>query len=120
MADDQAKHEPPAKRGRRRTILAAAGVVGLLVAILYVLHRRQFEETDDAQIDTNISDIGARVSGTVTRVLVIENQVVKAGELLGELDPTDLQVALAQAHAAVAQAAAQLEAEDPTVLITVA
>jgi membrane fusion protein (multidrug efflux system) len=120
MAVDEPKQRPPRARGLRRIILGAVGAVALLVGVLYYLHHRRFEDTDDAQIDANISDIGARVSGTVTRVLVIENQLVKAGELLGELDPTDLEVALAQAHAAVTQAAAQLEAEDPNVPITMA
>lgn len=101
-------------------IVGAVVAVALVAGFIYYLHRRHFEETDDAQVDANISDIGARVSGTVTQVLVVENQPVQAGQLLGELDPTDLEVALAQARAAVALATAQLAAEDPTVPITVA
>ena len=85
---------------------------------LYYLHARNFEDTDDAQIDGNISNIGPRVTGTVTGVHVVENQPVKAGDVLLEIDPTDLAVAVAQAKAAVAQAQAQLQAEDPTVSIT--
>jgi membrane fusion protein (multidrug efflux system) len=112
--------QQPAKRGgsRRRLILLAALATAAVVGVVYFLHSRRFEDTDDAQIDANISNIGARVSGTITHVYISENQRVKADEVLAEIDPTDLDVALAQAKASVAQAAAQLDAEDPTVQIT--
>jgi len=111
------RHEPPAAeattttrvripRRSRRTLALGAALFVALVALAYWLHSRRFENTDDAQVDANISNIGARVSGTVTKVAVIENQPVKAGDVLVEIDPTDLQVALAQAKAAVAQAVA--------------
>ncbi len=110
--------KPPRRRGRRRTWAVAAGAVAAVLALVYYLHGRQFESTDDAQVDADVSDIGARVGGTVTRVAIAENQAVRAGDVLAEVDPTDLQVALTQARAAVAQSQAQLEAEDPTVPIT--
>jgi membrane fusion protein (multidrug efflux system) len=118
-AGGPAPGEPPAqkKRSRRPAILLVLGLVAL-TAGGYALYARQFEETDDAEIDANISNIGPRVTGTVTNVYVVENQVVKAGDPLLEIDPTDLSVAVAQAKAAVAQAEAQLQAEDPTVSIT--
>ena len=98
-------------------MLAALAVV-VVVGGLYYLHERNFEETDDAQVDGNISNIGPRVIGTVTAVYVVENQFVKANDVLLEIDPTDLSVAVAQAKASVAQAEAQLQAEDPSVSIT--
>jgi membrane fusion protein (multidrug efflux system) len=115
------KPEAPAKAApnprRRLIVIAVAGAVAL-AALLYYLHSRHFEDTDDAQIDANISNLGARVAGTITRVDVAENQVVAVGAVLAEIDPTELEVALAQARASVAQAEAQLAAEDPTVSIT--
>lgn len=109
--------DTPIKKSRRPIVFAALAVLAL-VAGIYWLYARQFEETDDAQVDANISNIGPRVTGTVTNVYVLENQLVKAGDPLLELDPTDLNVAVAQAKAAVAQAEAQLQAEDPTISIT--
>ena len=109
----------PAKpKGRRRIIALAVLLVLAVVGAIYYQHARQFQETDDAQIDGNITNLGPRVTGTVTTVNVRENQSVKAGDVLLEIDPTDLQVAVAQARAAVAQAQAQLQAEDPSVSIT--
>jgi membrane fusion protein (multidrug efflux system) len=89
-----------------------------VVALLYGLHARRSEDTDDAQIDGNVSAVSSRVPGTVTAVRVEDNQPVRAGDVLVELDPTDLQVALAQARAAVAQAEAAMAAEQPSVSIT--
>ncbi len=79
------------------------------------MSERRFEETDDAQVDGTISNVSPRVSGNVSVVRVLENQRVKAGDVLAEIDPTDLQIALDEARAQVAQAQAQLDAEDPNV-----
>jgi len=55
--------------------------------------------TDDAQIDGHIVPISARVGGTVASVLVDDNQFVKAGTVLVQIDPRDYQVALDRAKA---------------------
>jgi membrane fusion protein (multidrug efflux system) len=82
------------------------------------LYSRGFEETDDAQVDGTISNVGPRITGTVVAVHVVENQPVREGDLMAEVDPTDLQIALEQARAQVAEAQAQLAVEDPNVPIT--
>ncbi len=108
---------PRPARVTRLRVGAALAVLGL-VALLWWLHARRYEDTDDAQIDGNVGAVSSRVPGTVTAVRVVDNQAVRAGDVLVELDATDLEVALAQAKAAVAQAEAQLAAENPTVSIT--
>ena len=113
---EQPDAEP--KSRRRRWLAAAAATVVVLGALIYYLYNRRFEDTDDAEVDADISNFGARVGGTVTRVNVAENQSVHAGDVLAEIDPTDLEVALAQKRAAVAEAQAQLAIEDPSVPIT--
>jgi membrane fusion protein (multidrug efflux system) len=103
--------KPRSKRGPLLVVAAIAAAAGGA----YYLHQRHFEETDDAQIDGNISSVGARVAGTVATVSVREGQEVKTGALLLELDTADLAVLVEQAKAQVAQAEAQLKAEDPSV-----
>src|ERR1700677_2621971 len=104
--------------GRKRMIgIAVVGVLAI-AGTSYWAYERQFEDTDDAQIDANISNLSPRVSGTISAVNVVENQRVKAGEVLAEIDPRDLQVAVDLATAQVAEAEAQLKAEDPSVSIT--
>jgi membrane fusion protein (multidrug efflux system) len=107
-----------AKSERRRNVLIAIAAVAVLGTVGWWLYARNFEDTDDAQIDGYITAISSRVPGTVLAVHVEDNQQVKQGDLLVELDPADLEVALAQARAAVAQAQSQLSAEQPSVPIT--
>ncbi len=110
----------PAAASRKRVLIIGGVLVVVAAATTYWMHSRQFEDTDDAQIDGTISNISPRITGTVLAVNVIENQVVKQGDTIAEIDPTDLRIALDQARAQVAQAQAQLAAEDPNVSITVA
>ena len=60
-----------------------------------------YEDTDDAQIDGDIYAITSRIAGTVKAVYVEDNQQVKAGQLLVELDPRDYDVSVEQAKAAL-------------------
>ena len=107
-----------ARRRRLRLRVAAAVLAAALAVTLWWLHARRYEDTDDAQVDGNLSAISARVTGTATAVHVEDNQRVRAGDALVELDPTDLEAALAQARATVAQAEATMAAEQPSVSIT--
>jgi membrane fusion protein (multidrug efflux system) len=110
----------PAKAPSARRPLIIGAVVLLLaaLAVTYWARSRRFQETDDAQVDGNISNVSPRITGTVSAVFVIENQLVKEGDPLAEIDPVDLQIAVDQARAEVAQSQALLEAEDPNVPIT--
>src|SRR6266581_338231 len=116
-----AAEEGASEAGKKRSLrlpVAAALLLVALGALGWWLYARHFEETDDAQIDGDISAVSPRVPGTVTAVHVVDHQEVKLGDLLVELDPTDLEVAVAQARAAVAQAEAAYQAENPNVAIT--
>jgi len=106
------------KPRRRRVVLIGAGLLALAAVTAWWLHARHYEDTDDAQIDGDLVALSARVPGTVTAVRVADNQVVKQGDVLVELDPTDLEVAAAQARAAVAQASAQIASDVPSVSMT--
>jgi membrane fusion protein (multidrug efflux system) len=111
----------PLRRGftpRQRWLSVAVAALALVVGAASWLHLRRFEDTDDAQVDGDISNLSPRVAGTIKAVYVVDHQWVRAGELLAEIDPADLEVAVAQTRAAVAQATAQLQEEDPTVFMT--
>src|ERR1700759_5523132 len=75
--------EGAAKRGmspRVRLIVAVVAIVVVLGGILYWLHARNFEDTDDAQIDGHLNPISAKVDGTVLTVSpdVQDNHPVQA------------------------------------------
>jgi membrane fusion protein, multidrug efflux system len=69
---------------------------------------QSYESTDDAQIDGHIDPLSSRIDGTVIRVHAEDNDRVKAGELLVEIDPRDYEVAVAQAKARLELAVAQV------------
>lgn len=92
----------------------AAGVLLLVLAggvYAYWSHASHFESTDDAQIDGRIHSVGPRVGGTVTEVLVRDNQYVEAGTVLVRIDPKDYQVAVDKAKADLAEAEATMQAD---------
>ena len=96
------------------------GAVLLLVlgAGLWAWSTSGRENTDDAQVDARVTQMAARVGGTVTKVAVDDNQLVEAGTLLIQLDPGDYQVAVDKARAELADAEASAVAAQSSVPIT--
>ncbi|UCF73225.1 MAG: HlyD family secretion protein [Deltaproteobacteria bacterium] len=98
---------------RNKWVLAAGCVFFLGTAIAGGLLWRHYEthvSTDDAFVEGRVSPVSAMVTGSVLRVLVDDNQEVKKGQALVELDPKYYQAKLEQAEAAVAIAESQLKA----------
>jgi membrane fusion protein (multidrug efflux system) len=120
--------EKPSKRERAvgffreypiaKWIVAALALVILAGGFFVWRYYSVRQSTDDAQIDGHISPISSRVSGTVLRVLHDENETVKAGDLLIELDPKDYQVARDRARADLANAEASATAAHVDVPLT--
>jgi membrane fusion protein (multidrug efflux system) len=115
---DEAGIESTPRRRFNPVIIGAIVLVLLLVAIGIYLYTRQYETTDDAQVDGHLNPIASRIDGTITAVHADDNQIVQAGALLVELDPSDDKIALEQATAQYDQATAQLNATHPNVPIT--
>ncbi|OLA76224.1 MAG: hypothetical protein BHW55_09845 [Candidatus Melainabacteria bacterium 35_41] len=80
----------------------------VLTGILAAIHSTYFQSTDDAFVEGRLVSIAPRVSGPVIKLLVDDNDEVKAGQLLVEIDPADYEVKLHQAEAKLAEAKAQL------------
>src|SRR6516225_2357174 len=93
---------PPRKRGRQNKILLV-GIVGFVVLIAVIFYYCHFiapyESTDDAFIDGYATLISSRVPGQVARLAVMDNQEVKRGDVLVEIDPRDYEASLSQAKA---------------------
>ena len=114
------KPEAAAPAGRRRTFIIFFAVLILIAAgvLVYWLHARQYESTDDAFVDMHLDPITPRVDGTIVKVYVDDNHRVHPGDPLVDLDPRDLQVAVDQAMAALNQARSQVTAQQPNIPIT--
>ena len=107
--------QPPS---RRRGIIIAVVVILVLVGLGFWWHSTYYEDTDDAQINGHLIQISSRIAGQVIKVEVDENQQVKAGQVIAELDPRDYEVAVENAKAALASAQAAAAAANVNVPIT--
>ena len=95
------------EQGGKRRLIAVVVVLFLIVAGgLFYYHSTFSEDTDDAQVDGDLYQVSSRVTGQVVKVYVEDNQTVKAGDLLVDIDPRDYQVAVEQAKANLVSAEA--------------
>jgi len=98
--------------GKRRPWRIAIGILviglALLLGIPWLLHTLNTVSTDDAYVNGYVTFVAARVSGQVARVLVDDNNRVKNGDVLVELDPEPYQVQVAIKQAALDTAQANL------------
>ncbi|MES2017093.1 MAG: HlyD family secretion protein [Pseudomonadota bacterium] len=80
-------------------VLAALGFGGKMW-----YHSTHYVETENAYVAGHVTPVSARIAGVVTKVLVEDNQVVKAGDVIAELDPADQHVKVEQIAAQIASA----------------
>jgi len=83
-------------------------IIAAIAGVIWYLHARHFESTDDAFIDGRPVAIAPQVSGNIVNVPVNDNQIVQAGDLLAEIDPRNYQAAVQQAEAQIKQAQASI------------
>lgn len=114
---------PPPRRPfyKRPLVLLIGGLLiigGIIVGILWWLHARQFQSTDDAFIDADITQVSPRVAGHVLGVQAKDNQDVPQQFELVTLDPQEFETRVAQAQAAVLAAEATVrQAQDNAVVV---
>jgi len=128
IANDYPKTPPavPARNMVRRAALVLALLAGT-ATIVYYGHDywttgRYLEATDDAYVKADSTIIAPKVSGYIAKVLVGDNERVKAGQALAKIDDRDFKAALNQARADVAAGEAsvrnidaQLELQQPII-----
>jgi membrane fusion protein, multidrug efflux system len=115
--ETESSEQPKQKSGKRFIII---GVVAVLVvgALLFWWRSTFYEDTDDAQINGHLVQISSRIAGQVIKVYVDENQDVKAGDAICDLDPKDFEVAVLQGEANLQAAEAAFESAKVNVPIT--
>src|SRR6201986_684438 len=102
MAQKHTTEEEEPKKKPNKVLPIILGIVligGIFFGIKEYIYYSKHEDTDDAQIDGDISPVVARVGGYVDSIHFEENQHVTAGQLLVNLDDRDYKVKLEQALA---------------------
>ena len=83
-------------------------VLGLVIAIIlggfFIFDALKYQSTDDAYVETTTVSVSPKVSGQIVKVLVEDNQDVKAGDVVAVIDKIDYKVRLDQATAAYERA----------------
>ncbi|WP_077036339.1 HlyD family secretion protein [Pelomonas sp. KK5] len=100
---------PPApNKARVFVILGALVLAGLAIGGRMYWRATNFVETENAYVAGHVHPISTRIAGVVTKVLVDDNQWVREGDVIAELDPADQRIRLEQIHAQIAQVEQQM------------
>jgi len=102
---------PPSK-ARIFTVLGVLIVAGLGFGGRMYWRSQNFVETENAYVAGHVHPLSARIAGVVTKVLVEDNQWVKEGDVIAELDPADQRIKLEQIQAQIASAEQQVQQAD--------
>jgi len=123
MKTEEEKLEKKEKKKKSKIVPIILGIILLVGAVYGVreyIYRSKHEDTNDAQIDADISPVVARVGGYVDSILFEENQHVNAGQFLVKLDDRDYAIRLEQALAAQRGASANINVSQAQITATAA
>jgi membrane fusion protein (multidrug efflux system) len=109
----------PAAQGPNRRVLIVAAIVALAAIgiggrMWYRSH--YYVETDNAYVAGHVTPVSSRIAGVVTKVLIEDNQLVKEGDVIAELDPFDQGVRVEQIQAQIASAKQQVVQADAQIV----
>ncbi|MCL5022540.1 MAG: HlyD family secretion protein [Nitrospirae bacterium] len=102
----QPETKQPARNNHKRNVMALAvftvlAVIGAVVVYFYIQYKSTHISTDDAFVEGHVHTIAAKIYGTVKTVYVNDNQHVKEGDVLVEIDPVDYRVKVNEAFSGV-------------------
>lgn len=92
------------KLSTKRYWLIFGIVIAAVVSGFFIVDAMKYQSTDDAYVETTTVSVSPKVSGQIVKVLVKDNQHVKAGDVVAVIDKVDYQVKLQQATAAYEKA----------------
>ena len=84
---------------KKRFLIPIIILVGSIIGFVAIKNAGKYESTEDAYIETHTVQIAPKVSGQVVEMYVTDNQQVKEGDLVAQIDDTDYKVKLAEVTA---------------------
>ena len=117
--DDKDEEDDKPPLYKRPLFWIVVGVVSLILIVgglLWWLHARRFQSTDDAFVDAHIVRLAAETTGRLTLVAPADNRHVKRGQLLAVIEPSGPEATREEAFAGIAQADAQIRQAQAQVL----
>ena len=112
MTQDNSTDQTIKQRRNKRLLALGGGVVVVAVAATayWTLYASHFVSTDNAYAAVEVAQVTPAIGGTIAEVKVKDTQAVKQGDVLVTIDPTDAQLALAQAEAELGRAVRRVRA----------
>ena len=89
---------------KKRYLFTFLAVISIILGAYYIYHILGYQSTDDAYVETTTVSVSPKVAGQIDKVLVVDNQPVKKGDIVAIIDQEDYKVKLAQAKAAYERA----------------
>ena len=104
---EQEDNRPEYKK-KRVLVPSITAIVFLICGIFYSIHSVYYKSTDDAFVEGHVITVAPRVAGIVLHLNIEDNQDVKKGDLLLEIDPNDYEAKLKETKAKLEEAKAAL------------
>ncbi len=104
---EQEDNRPEYKK-KRVLVPSITAIVFLICGIFYSIHSVYYKSTDDAFVEGHVITVAPRVAGIVLHLNIEDNQEVKKGDLLLEIDPNDYEAKLKETKAKLEEAKAAL------------
>lgn len=84
---------------KKRVLIPFAIGVLVLIGVIGAFNASKYETTEDAYVETHTVQVAPKVSGQIVEMYVTDNQQVKEGDLVAQIDPVDYQAKLAEISA---------------------
>ncbi|HMK48674.1 MAG TPA: HlyD family secretion protein [Thermodesulfovibrionales bacterium] len=121
MEQNKEEETKPNNKNKKKLgmiVLAALVVIGAVTVFFYLRYKAAHVSTDDAYVDGYIHTIASKISGTVKNIYIKDNQAVKKGDLLLEIDPIDYKVKVDEASSSVDTERAKLSEIDARIEVS--
>ncbi len=107
--EETISEKKPGSKNKKMMILGTIASVIIIIMLYVWISAMGHEKTDNAQVDAMITPVRSIVQGFVSKVNFTDNQVVKKGDVLIEIDSKDYIAKVTQAEATLESAKAQLD-----------